>query len=168
MAATCWVVVLTQMSALALPAMAPVMMAAMMLPSTVPLVAARSSRPSVVVQALAVYLLFWSVAGIAAYQVATSLPAAGVPVAVIAVAAAALYGLTPLQRGCRDRCRALCFEPKPGARLGAEYALNCAGCNAGVMAALMVIGPMNPLWMLGATLIVFAYKRGSPAVRAPS
>ena len=157
-AASCWAVVISQMSSMALIEMAPVMMAAMMLPSASPLVAGQAGRPADALWAIAVYLVIWAVIGIAAYAVAAMLPMASLPIAIAAVTAAVLYGLTPLQRACRARCAALCGAGKPGLRLGLEYAVNCVGCSAGVMFALLVVGPMNPLWMLLATAVVCFYK----------
>ncbi len=157
-AAVCWLVALTHMNSLPLVELAPVMMAAMMLPTAVPFVAGQAEQARAAVLALPVYVMIWSVIGIFAFMLTAALPMASLPVAVGAVCLAILYGLTPVHHAFRNRCRQVCREPGPAVRLGLRYSINCVGCSAGVMVALFAVGPMNPLWMLGATAAVCAYK----------
>ena len=167
MAAVCWVILITHRDSLALVPMAAVMMGAMMLPSAVPLVTDQAERPAGMVLVAAIYLAVWTVAGVALLLLGSVLPMATLPMALLAVAVAATYSLTPLQRGCRDRCLALCRGSKAPTRLALAYGLNCVGCSGGVMAALFVIGPMNPLWMLLATGVVALCKMPVRRVAIP-
>lgn len=154
--------------------MGAVMMVAMMLPSAAPLVVGQAGRPWAASAAIAIYVVAWSAIGVPALLFASMLPAAPIGLAVIVVLSAAAYGFTPLQRASRERCRALCAERLPALELGLNYCLGCIGCSAGVMVALLVVGPMNPLWMLLASVAVAAYKapvrmeRGSPSLGTPS
>lgn len=156
------------MESLPLVPLAAVMTGAMMLPSAVALVAGQAERPlRAVMLVAAIYLAMWTVAGTGLLLVASVLPVATLPVTVAAVGVAAAYSLTPLQRWCRVRCLALCRESTTPMRLGLAYGLNCVGCSAGVMVALCVIGPMNPVWMLLATGVVALNKMPPRLVAIP-
>ena len=167
MAAVCWVILITRLDSLAMVPTAAVMMGAMMLPSAVPLVGGQAERPAGMLLVAAIYLAMWTVAGVALLLLGSVLPTAILPVGLLAVAVAATYSLTPLQRGCRERCRALCRGSTSPMRLAVAYGFNCVGCSAGVMAALFVIGPMNPLWMLLATGVVALCKMPVRRVAIP-
>ncbi len=79
-----------------------------------------------------------------------------------ALALGGAYQFSPLKDACLDKCRnpfAVLFSrwsARPGAifRLGAEQGLYCLGCCAGLMAAMVATGVMNPFWM--ALIAVFA------------
>jgi len=144
-----------------------VMMAAMMLPSVVPFVsdfaAAGTGRWPVAAAILVVeYLAVWAVFGAAAYLAFELVPQAWMGLRVVAgaaIVAAGLYSLTPFQRGCIERCCAMCRGAGPSAsRAGAVYALNCVGCSAFLMIALLVLGISNLVWMVIVAALVFAYK----------
>ncbi|MET0599672.1 MAG: DUF2182 domain-containing protein [Mesorhizobium sp.] len=88
-------------------------------------------------------------------------PHAGL-VGAAALAVGGLYQFSPLKDACLDKCRnpfAVLFSrwsAEPGAifRLGAEQGLSCLGCCAGLMAATLATGVMNPFWM--ALIAVFS------------
>ena len=153
-----WSIFVTQMDRMPVAAMGAVMMAAMMLPSAVPLVAGQAQRPLAALAAVGIYLSTWTAIGAPALLLANMLPAAPIALSIVAVIAAAAYGAAPLQRACRERCRALCGSPLPALQLGLDYGAACIGCSAGVMAALFIAGPTNPLWMLIASAVAVAYK----------
>lgn len=158
------------------------MMAAMMLPSATPLVMAfvreldgSRSWPVGVGVLLAVYLFVWACFGIGLFAMAN---AAGLRLprdlaAVLAIAFAGLYALTPLKRAGQARCVEMCRRlalPEGGAvraacAAGSAYGLGCVACSAGVMVALFAVG-MSDLWMmvLGAGL-VFLFKLATPWAR---
>lgn len=111
-------------------------MAAMMLPGALPasIRSARAAHATLAVPRFAVtYLVVWFAAGAAIFAVYEP-PAPAVAAA--AIAAGALYELTPLARACRRRCRA---ERRSGLRFGGW----CVGSSLGLMAAFVVLDPMS-------------------------
>lgn len=72
--------------------------------------------------------------------------------------------------GLKSRCHARCGSPlsflmrrwRPGAggalRLGTLHGIDCLGCCAGVMLALVALGMMNVAWMLTAAIVIFVEK----------
>jgi predicted metal-binding membrane protein len=112
------------------------MMAAMMLPSAAPAI---WRRPGARGRFALAYVAVWTLAGLAIYAVYR--PPAPV-VAVVLVAAAVVYELTPFARACRRRCRE---ERRSGARYGGW----CVGSSLGLMAALVALDPMS-LPLMGA------------------
>src|SRR5206468_1017483 len=112
------------------PAMAG-MTAAMMLPGALPaIVRSGSSERAALLAAprfAAAYLAVWFVAGLAMFAVYA--PPAPV-VAVVLIAAAVLYELTPIARACRRRCR---VERRSGLRFGGW----CLGSSLGLMTAFV-------------------------------
>lgn len=146
-----------------------VMMAAMMLPSAVPLITGFVSTnqnhrgwPAAATLLAASYILSWTAFGVAGYFVLSAIEAvrpqsmSWVIFAGAAIALAGLYSFTPLQRGCMARCRALC--ERPALKTGFVYGINCIGCSAGLMIALLVIGVSSIAWMVIVSSIVFMYK----------
>jgi predicted metal-binding membrane protein len=156
------------------------MMAAMMLPTAIPLIFEFARRSegrrawpiATAVLALA-YLAVWLAFGLACYgvYVALRMPwpnqgwAAGV-----ALVLAGLYALTPIKRASQARCRELCalHGPLPfnllrsAVTAGVKYGLSCAGCSAGLMIAMVLVGMSN---LLGAVLLaaaVLIYKLAPP------
>jgi predicted metal-binding membrane protein len=148
------------------------MMAAMMLPSTVPLlrldhVAARSLARSVAIAGG--YLSVWIGFGCIVLEVdvlvddrLVGMHGRRLTAALLAVAA--LYQLLPLKQRCLVRCRAPLARTLLGwrdglagaARMGVANGLWCAGCCAGLMAALLGLGVMSFGWMalVGVAILV--------------
>src|SRR5438046_4897924 len=87
-------------------------------------------------------------------------------VARAAIAAAGIYALTPLKRAAQGRCRAMCREMQTEPRgiiasavtRGIEYGVNCVGCSAGLMIALLIVGMSNLVVGIIATGVIFLYK----------
>jgi predicted metal-binding membrane protein len=154
-----------------------VMMAAMMLPSLVPMAGTYAregsdrasnggAQPAVgSVLFVAGYLLLWMLAGLVAWMIFRAVrsldPAflrwddGGRYVAAGVIAAAALYELTPLKRGCLRHCRdrrLLVADWHSGARgafrMGLEQGTYCVGTSWALMAALFALGVMSIAWMV--------------------
>jgi predicted metal-binding membrane protein len=187
-AAISWAAVMVQMDAMtmssgndSLPAFLTMwvsMMAAMMLPSTAPIVmrlvragSAVGGWPLTVAALLVVYLVVWATFGVVAYAIQAaafgSLPAhARQLIAGAAFVAAGVYSFTGFRHACELRCRAMCSDvdtrgmPTIGeaARNGLLYGLNCVGCSAGLMIALLAAGIGSLIWMLLFTGFVLVYK----------
>ncbi|MGH3500445.1 MAG: DUF2182 domain-containing protein [Nocardioidaceae bacterium] len=151
-----------------------VMMAAMMLPSAVPAVVSfgrlTTSLPSAVgrwVRFVAGYLAIWELVGIVSFAVYGQItppglggfgwPGLGSVLAGSAVVVAGIYQLTPLKRGCLERCREQSGRRPPGAvTAGSRYGVDCLGSSAGPMVVLFALGAMSVTWMVVATVLVFA------------
>lgn len=170
------------------------MMAAMMLPAAGPVVRlyARLASRSVVAPVpifVAGYLLVWTAAGVPAYLAWRALAdplsmhaswagrlAGGV------LLAAAAYQLTPLKGTCLRHCTSpLHFLLAQGDRLasaggalraGLQHGGWCLGCCGALMAALVALGTMQPLWMAGLAAVIYLEKatrlgrRASPVIAA--
>jgi predicted metal-binding membrane protein len=133
-------------------------MAAMMLPSTMPLLrldyATTRSRARSVALAGG-YLSVWIAFGCAVLGVDALIGPHGPRITASLIAVAMLYQLTPLKRRCLARCRAPLARSLLGwrdgvagaARMGVKNGIWCAGCCAGLMAALIGLGLMSWLWM---------------------
>jgi predicted metal-binding membrane protein len=152
------------------------MMAAMMLPSAAPtaLVLGRVSRGASTVLFAAGYLAVWTVYGLAAYGVfrlVTSFDTgwldwdgSGPYVAGGAIAAAAIYELTPVKERCLRRCRdpladvGANGEPPGPLRIGLVHGVYCVGCCFGLMVVLFALGVMSVLWMAVIAGVIFAEK----------
>ncbi len=185
-AAVSWIVVMAQMSAMtmssggsSLPAFLTMwvsMMAAMMLPSTLPIVVrlARAGSPMgnwplTVGALLVVYLVVWATFGVVAHSIAalTSLPVhVRQTIAGAAFAAAGVYSFIRFRQTCELRCRAMSSDLDPdgrptvgvAARSGLLYGLNCVGCSAALMIALLAVGIGSLIWMVLFTGVVLVYK----------
>jgi predicted metal-binding membrane protein len=171
-----------------------VMMAAMMLPSLAPTVAVYATltkrrEPSGPLLFACGYLLVWSAAGVAAYELLAlgkglfagdlAWDAGGRWPAVGVLAIAALYEMTPLKDACLLWCRsprALLRRTWRDGRLGA-LAMGarsggwCLGCSWALMATLFAVGLMSLTWMaLVAALVtlekVAPWRRPAVAVTA--
>lgn len=123
-----------------------------------------------------IYLLAWTAFGVAAYfiydaivsigQANSPWPRGAVLLTGVAIACAGLYGLTPLKRTCRYRCRALArngWEPEGRTlrrvvRTGANYSVNCVGSSMGLMVALLAVGMTSITWMVIVSAIVLVQK----------
>ena len=187
-AAVSWIVVMAQMSAMtmssggsSLPAFLTMwvsMMAAMMLPSTLPIVVrlARAGSPMgnwplTVGALLVVYLVVWATFGVVAHSIQlaalTSLPVhVRQTIAGAAFAAAGVYSFIRFRQTCELRCRAMSSDLDPdgrptvgvAARSGLLYGLNCVGCSAALMIALLAVGIGSLIWMVLFTGVVLVYK----------
>jgi predicted metal-binding membrane protein len=162
LAAACWAVSVWQMSGMSMgvatqlgsfaffAAVWVAMMAAMMLPGAAPAVAraARAGGVRAVPLFAGSYLAVWALAGavvFAAYR------PHGTAVAGAVTIAAGAYELTPLKRHLRRRC-----HQAAGSGLG--FGLCCVGSSAGLMAMLVVLGPMNLRWMAVIAVLVTGQK----------
>lgn len=132
------------------------MMAAMMLPGAVPAVARRARAGGVAAVAFtANYLAVGAAAGAVVYLLYRP---HGRPAAAALLVGAGLYELTPFKRRCRERCREALDS-------GLAYGLWCVGSSAGLMAILLALGVMSPLWMAVVTALVLVQKLLPPRSR---
>jgi predicted metal-binding membrane protein len=133
-------------------------MAAMMLPSTMPLLRLdyATTRSQARLAALAGgYLAVWIAVGSVVVAVDALIGPHGYVITTALITAAVLYQLTPLKRRCLARCRAPLARALLGwrdgiagaAQMGVANGIWCAGCCAGLMAALIGLGVMSWLWM---------------------
>jgi predicted metal-binding membrane protein len=155
------------------------MMVAMMLPATLPLillyrVVARNRLGSgqarvCTVALIAGYVAVWVAAGLPVYGYALVAEAAGRFAAVlpaVLLVIGGVYQFTSLKRSCHARCSSPLFflmqKWKPGAagalRLGVLHGVDCLGCCAGLMIALVALGMMNLAFVFTAALIIFVEK----------
>ncbi len=143
------------------------MTAAMMLPSTAPtvLLVDRLSPPATP-RFLFGYLVAWSAYGLAAYGLARAAVASGLfhlGAAGPLIAAAGLYGLTPLRRACLRHCRnPMAFLVRHAslgpARTGVLHGAYCVGCCGGLMVVLFAVGMMSVFWMIVVAALIAAEK----------
>src|SRR4051812_32720468 len=155
------------------------MMVAMMIPATLPLillyrVVTRQRFGSVQMRvgtaALVIgYVAVWVVAGLPIYVYALSAESIGRFAAVlpaILLVIGGVYQFTSLKRSCHTRCSSPLFflmqKWKPGIggalRVGVLHGVDCLGCCAGLMIALVALGMMNLALVFTAALIIFAEK----------
>jgi len=143
------------------------MTAAMMLPSATPaLLLVDRLSPRATPGFLAGYLVVWTAYGVAAYVLARAAADAGLtdwratgPL----IAAAGLYGLTPLKRACLHRCRnplqfLLRHEGLGPLGTGILHGGYCVGCCAGLMVVLFAVGMMSVFWMVVIAGVIAAEK----------
>ncbi|HEX5415580.1 MAG TPA: DUF2182 domain-containing protein [Chloroflexota bacterium] len=156
------------------------MMAAMMLPSAIPLIfefaresEGRRAWPVATMLLALTYLAVWLAFGLVCYAVYVAL---GMPwpdqdlAAGVALILAGVYALTPLKRASQARCRELCalhgplpFNLLRGAMIvGVRYGISCAGCSAGLMIAMVLIGMSNLLAAVVLAAAVLIYKLAPP------
>jgi predicted metal-binding membrane protein len=156
-----------------------VMMVAMMVPATLPLILlyrtiARNRLSQVrarvgTAMLLVGYVVVWAAAGLPVYAYNALAGTAGSLAAVLPALlriAGGAYQFTPLKRICHARCSSPLFfllqNWRPGAtgavRLGMLHGVDCLGCCAGLMVALVALGTMNLAWMLSAAVIIFVEK----------
>ena len=133
------------------------MTAAMMLPSATPaLLLVDRLSPRATPGFVGGYVVAWAAYGVAAYALARAAVDAGLadwratgPL----IAAAGLYGLTPLKRACLQRCRSplqflLRHERLGPLGTGIAHGGYCVGCCAGLMVVLFAVGMMSVFWMV--------------------
>lgn len=131
--------------------------AGMMLPTAVPFLLALR-RPGQIAVAGGIYLAVWALIGAAAYLAMGSLMLPS-SVAVVAIALAGLYLLSPWARAARAHCQELCRQTTADPmRAGLVYTGNCVLCSAGVMAALMVLGMTNVVLLAAGAVVLLLYK----------
>ena len=156
-----------------------VMMVAMMLPAALPLVllyrtvARKRLQPTEaaagMVALLVGYVGIWTVAGLPVYTYNVLTAANSSMMAVVPgllLVAGGIYQFTALKHGCHTRCSNPLFyvmnKWKPGItgalRLGMLHGIDCLGCCAGLMVALVALGMMNIAWMLTAAVVIFGEK----------
>jgi predicted metal-binding membrane protein len=144
------------------------MSAAMMLPAVVPAVslAERVGRSGTVF--VGGYFAVWAVTGIAAFEVTPVLMGAGRWLAAGAIAAAAVYQLSPFKDACLRRCRSpLGLLLRRGALgAGLEHGVLCLGCCWALMLALLAPGAGSLLWMAAVAAAIFVEKVTSLGARA--
>jgi predicted metal-binding membrane protein len=144
------------------------MSAAMMLPSVVPAVslAERVGRSGTAF--VGGYFAVWAVTGVAAFEAARVLMSAGRWLAAGAIAAAAVYQLSPLKDACLRRCRSpLGLLLRRGALgAGLEHGVLCLGCCWALMLALLALGAGSLLWMAAVAAAIFVEKVTSLGPRA--
>jgi predicted metal-binding membrane protein len=115
------------------------------------------------------YVVVWAAAGLPVYAYNALAGATGSLAAVLPallLTAGGAYQFTPLKRICHARCSSPLFfllqNWRPGAtgavRLGMLHGVDCLGCCAGLMVALVALGTMNLAWMLSAAVIIFVEK----------
>ncbi|OLZ69976.1 hypothetical protein AV521_16730 [Streptomyces sp. IMTB 2501] len=127
------------------------MMAAMMLPGAAPAVARHVRATGGLRTALPFttgYVAVWALAGVVAY--ALDRPHGSTAAGAVVIAAGA-YELTPVKRYFRRRCR-------EAAGSGLRYGWYCAGSSGGLMAMLVALDVMSPLWMAVVAVLTCAQK----------
>src|SRR6266542_3903012 len=91
-------------------------------------------------------------------------------VAGLALALAGVYSVSPIKRASQARCRELCalHGPLPfnlmhsAMTAGVRYGLSCAGCSAGLMIAMVLIGMSNLVAAVLLAAAVLIYKLAPP------
>ena len=156
-----------------------VMMVAMMLPAALPLIllyrtiARKRLAPGKVPVGLGALLVgyvgVWTVAGLPVYaynRLATTTGASMATVPGLLLMGGGIYQFTALKHGCHTRCSNPLFflmnkwrsGIRGAFRLGVLHGLDCLGCCAGLMLALVALGMMQVAWMLTAAVIIFVEK----------
>ncbi|RKP46006.1 DUF2182 domain-containing protein [Trinickia fusca] len=156
-----------------------VMMVAMMLPAILPLIllyritarerTARSGAWSGMVALIMGYVVLWTATGLPVYayqQIIGHVSLGGSIGPGLLLIAGGVYQFTTLKRSCHMRCSNPLFfllrHWRPGARgalrLGVLHAIDCIGCCAGLMVALVALGAMNMAWMSTAAILIFIEK----------
>ncbi len=126
------------------------LMAAMMLPSTLPaLWPRRYEGPIAAARFTGSYFAVWAAVAFAVYELGEP---HGTAASAAALAVAAAYELSPVNRRCLARCRS------GELRSGVAYATCCVGSSIGLMAILTVLGPMDMAWMVVIAGAVLAQK----------
>jgi predicted metal-binding membrane protein len=144
------------------------MSAAMMLPAVVPAasLAERVGRSGTAF--VGGYFAVWAVTGVAAFEATRVLMSAGRGLAAGAVAAAAVYQLSPLKDACLRRCRSpLGLLVRRGALgAGLEHGALCLGCCWALMLALLALGAGSLLWMAAVAAAILVEKVSALGTRA--
>jgi len=147
-----------------------------MLPGTLPATRLVAVTRGAAAAALFVagYLAVWFALGVVGFLVLSPLaPAVRWAGAGAALAAAALYELSPLKDACLRRCRSpLRILLSSSLPAGVRHGVDCAGCCAFLMALMVALGLMSIAWVAALALVVLVQKAapfgaGTPRVLAP-
>ena len=85
-----------------------------------------------------------------------------------ALAATAVYELSPLKDACLRRCRSpLRILLEPSLSGGLRHGLDCAGCCAFLMALMVALGLMSIAWMVVLAAVVLVQKASPFGGRSP-
>lgn len=173
-------------------AMWAIMMVAMMLPSAAPMLLTfdrleRSRRQennggrNATLVFVAAYVTMWvgfAVAATASQWILLALglitpmiESASVLLTAAALAVAGAYQLSPWKDACLHECRTpmgfLITEWQPGYRgawrMGLKHGLYCLGCCWALMLLMLVLGAMNPFWIVILTVVIAAEKLMPPS-----
>jgi predicted metal-binding membrane protein len=155
------------------------MMTAMMLPAVAPVATLvvrtiGSDRPRRLLLFVGGYLVVWAAAGIPAYFILRIIDdqfadtaATMRTVAVIILAAAGIYQLTPLKAVCLRHCRSPLGQllhygnikgPARDLKIALHHAGFCLGCCWALMTLFIAFGVMNVWAMLGLSVVVVSEK----------
>jgi len=118
---------------------------------------------------LTVYVGAWLAGGAAAYVALSPLaPAVRWAGAGVALAATAVYEVSPLKDACLRRCRSplrVLFQSSFAG--GLRYAVDCGGCCVFLMALMVALGLMSFVWLLVLALVVLVQKVAPWGGRSP-
>ena len=183
-----WVVVVTSPRAMPMAMMSPTpssaslfllawvaMLLAMMLPALTPMLLTyrriAASRPRGGLRTgmfVLGYLLVWSAVGGVALELTVVIaqwrPGADTwnVATSVALALTGVYQLSPWKASCLRACRApLAFFIRHAGgpiRMGALHGVTCLGCCWALMALMVVVGSMSPLWMIGLAILFIGEK----------
>ena len=109
------------------------------------------------------YLLVWAAIGLLPYALMDWTMMFERTRAVVVLAAAGAYELTPFKHACLRHCQSPAtflmqrFDAGP-LRLGVEHAVWCTGCCVGLMAVLVFAASMNLVWAAAIAGVVFVQK----------
>jgi predicted metal-binding membrane protein len=115
------------------------------------------------------YAAVWLAIGVVGFVALSPLgPAVRWAGAGAALAATAVYELTPVKDVCLRRCRSpvrILLEPSVAA--GLRHGVDCAGCCAFLMGLMVVLGLMSIVWMGVLALVVLVQKAAPFGARSP-
>jgi predicted metal-binding membrane protein len=148
------------------------MMVAMMLPSALPMFL-NSKRAPVSLSMMATgYFAVWLASGVGVYMLGVAFGAAAMRWESFSCIVPALFGAALIAagafqftrwkmtglRGCRSRfgCLTACPERETNFRLGCKQGAACCLCCAGPTMILVVLGMMNPLVIVGVSIVIAA------------
>ena len=115
------------------------------------------------------YAAVWLAIGVVGFFALSPLgPAVRWAGAGAALAATAVYELTPLKDACLRRCRSpLRILLAPSVAAGLRHGVDCAGCCAFLMALMVVLGLMSIAWMVVLAAVVLVQKASPFGGRSP-
>jgi predicted metal-binding membrane protein len=150
------------------------MMVAMMLPSALPMFLNTNRAPVSLSVMASGYFAVWLAAGVGIYALGVAFAAAAMRWEIISRAVPVLSGATLIAAGafqftrwkmtgllrCRSPfgCASVCLERETNFRLGCKQGAACCVCCAGPTMILVVLGMMNPLVIVGVTLVIAVEK----------
>ena len=150
------------------------MMVAMMLPSALPMFLGTKRAPAALSVMAAGYFAVWVAAGVGIYALGVAFAATATRWEVLGRAVPFLSGAALIAAGafqftrwkmtgllrCRSPfgCASVCPERETDFQLGCKQGAACCVCCAGPTMILVVLGMMNPLVILGVTVVIAAEK----------